>query len=605
MVWSLQNNVAFTIENPANSWMWSVFAWLARKYKHSSYYGMKHSLLEVVFDACQHGGTRPKATKLLTNCKLFAALRARCDNNHPHEPWGAQWTDTGYTFATHLEAAYPLLLADRMADLFAKHALAQGPGCSRSSTTGEPPVLALQGRQDRKSPVLIPEFRCIKTLKASQIPTSGVRILTAPMMGVHTGRSKQTLNVLKCNENKVLDDNLNEWDKSELYGRELEVGFYRTPKEWFDQARHLSHPMDVGNPIAAITREALRVNVHEDAKVIELKRKTAILKVQIEAKKLQESETELHSKMPAYMQKVLKGKRILLFESLLRSHGYDDLGVVDFLKRGVDLTGASECPDCFERRVRLASLTRAELVGAAPAMRKSLIASPRVLEPDLQAALLEATDKELELGFLEGPFGCGRRTTTRPWPLRPKKTATSAGRRDLRWVGKCLDLSKAYKQLAVSERDRSMAVILIHATAADGDLRARYYVSNSLMFGAAASVFAFNRVSRSLHFLFNRLLAVPRSVFYDDYPLLSPAHLAEGADRACSQLLDLLGWRHARTGDGDKGLEFSPKFDVLGMSVDLRLLRQGTLVLTNKEGRIERVCEMLKAARHDGSLAKH
>ena len=108
MVWSLQKNVAFTIENPANSWMWSVFAWLARRQKDSPYHAMKHSLLEVVFDACQHGGTRPKATKLLTNCELFAALRARCDNNHPHEPWGAQWTETGWTFATHLEAAYPL-----------------------------------------------------------------------------------------------------------------------------------------------------------------------------------------------------------------------------------------------------------------------------------------------------------------------------------------------------------------------------------------------------------------------------------------------------------------------------------------------------------------
>ena len=130
-----------------------------------------------------------------------------------------------------------------------------------------------------------------------------MRILTAPMIGVHTGRSKQTLNELNHNENKVLSDNRNEPDKADLYGREFEVGFYRTPKEWFDQARHLLHPMDVGNPIAAITREALRVNVHEDAKVIELKRKTAILKVQIEAKKLQESEMALHSKMPAYMQK--------------------------------------------------------------------------------------------------------------------------------------------------------------------------------------------------------------------------------------------------------------------------------------------------------------
>ena len=207
MVWSLQNNVAFTIENPANSWMWSVFAWLARRHKHSPYHAMKQSLLEVVFDACQHGGTRPKATKLLTNCKLFAALRARCDNNHPREPWRAQWTETGWTFATDLEAAYPLLLADRMADLFAKHALAQGARLQPVKRDWRATVLALQGRQDRKSPVLIPEFRCVKTLKASQIPKSGVRILTAPMMGVHTGRSKQTLNELNYNENKVLNDN--------------------------------------------------------------------------------------------------------------------------------------------------------------------------------------------------------------------------------------------------------------------------------------------------------------------------------------------------------------------------------------------------------------
>ena len=98
---------------------------------------------------------------------------------------------------------------------------------------------------------------------------------------------------------------------------------------------------------------------------------------------------------------------------------------------------------------------------------------------------------------------------------------------------------------------------------------------------------------------------MPCSAFYDDYTLLSPVHLARGADMVCSQLLDVLGWRHACAGDGDKGLEFSPMFDVLGMSIDLGLLHQGTLVLTNKEGRIQSVCEMLRAARHDGSLAKH
>ena len=162
MVWALGRGVAFTIESPANSWMWSVFAWLAREETATQYHKFRHLLLEVIFDACQHGGTRPKATKLLTNCDLFASLRARCKNDHPHEPWGAQWTETGWTFATHLEAAYPLLLAERMAATFAKHAVNVGAVLRPIAHDWRAQVLALQGRQNRKSPVLLSEFAFIR-----------------------------------------------------------------------------------------------------------------------------------------------------------------------------------------------------------------------------------------------------------------------------------------------------------------------------------------------------------------------------------------------------------------------------------------------------------
>ena len=76
-------------------------------------------------------------------------------------------------------------------------------------------------------------------------------------------------------------------------------------------------------------------------------------------------------------------------------------------------------------------------------------------------------------------------------------------------------------------------------------------------------------------------------------------------ERTGRAALDILGWKHARTGDGDKGLEFAAKFDVLGMSINLGALHEGSVVLTNKEGRVARVCNMLKEVRHDGSLAKH
>ena len=65
------------------------------------------------------------------------------------------------------------------------------------------------------------------------------------------------------------------------------------------------------------------------------------------------------------------------------------------------------------------------------------------------------------------------------------------------WKGKCLDLSKAYKQMAIRPDHRYLAVLFFHGR--DGS--PKFYVANSLMFGATAAVYSFNRVSRSLWFL--------------------------------------------------------------------------------------------------------
>ena len=130
------------------------------------------------------------------------------------------------------------------------------------------------------------------------------------------------------------------------------------------------------------------------------------------------------------------------------------------------------------------------------------------------------------------------------------------------WVGKCLDLSKAYKQMGIHPSHRHLSVIFYH----DSSGRAKYYVANSLMFGASAAVYSFNRVSRSLWFLLNRMLAIPCGVFYD-FPMFQPCGLADNADEAASELLDLLGWKHAKT--GTKAPPFQTCFNVLGCRLDL------------------------------------
>ena len=163
------------------------------------------------------------------------------------------------------------------------------------------------------------------------------------------------------------------------------------------------------------------------------------------------------------------------------------------------------------------------------------------------------------------------------------------------WLGKCLDLSKAYKQMPVHPDHRHLAVIFYHDLAG----RPKYYVANSLMFGSCAAVYSFNRVSRSLCFLLNKMLAIPCSVFYDDFPMFQPESLSEDADLAASQLLDLLGWKHAKT--GTNAAPFQSKFNVLGCSLDLSLVVGGSVVLENKPGRIDRLVELLNQIQNEGT----
>ena len=60
---------------------------------------------------------------------------------------------------------------------------------------------------------------------------------------------------------------------------------------------------------------------------------------------LKDDEQKLHEGMPPYLQKILKGKRLLLWKEILLDLGYPDAQVVDDVISGFSLTGTSpECP---------------------------------------------------------------------------------------------------------------------------------------------------------------------------------------------------------------------------------------------------------------------
>ena len=157
------------------------------------------------------------------------------------------------------------------------------------------------------------------------------------------------------------------------------------------------------------------------------------------------------------------------------------------------------------------------------------------------------------------------------------------GSRSAAWVGRCLDLSKAYKQVPVCDSSLKYAVIAMPSRSSEWV----FYLARGLPFGGSGSVFSFNKISRALWHIAVVKLGLITSVYVDDYPTFEIEPLGQSASDSFSRLLSTLGWVHATT--GKKAVGFAAKWVALGAQFDFTHLHEGTLVVSNKEGRVDRI----------------
>ncbi|CAE7326327.1 unnamed protein product, partial [Symbiodinium sp. CCMP2456] len=433
-------------------------------------------------------------------------------------------------------------------------------------------------------------------------------------------------------------------------GKSVKVGVYHSPSDFCEMAKNLQHPFDYMHPVASITKEAVDFLMNSSPEQVALHRKLALLKLQLIIKRSEKEEERLHASMEAPVAKVMKGKKIVALRTLLEQEGYDDLAAVDFLSNGVGVLGSEEHPSCFEKKVKPATLTEECLRETARARREAIIADEGRCDKVKAKLLQEVTQEEAKLGFLDGPYSAEEITNLvghEHWCVirrflldqgskqRPIDDACQSqtnaaystticlelhnadyiasvalfiakkvkeGRQRFGsgdWVGKCLDLTKAYKQLALHPSHRDLCVTYFRGP----DGKEMFFLPNSLMFGATAAVYGFIRVSRCLWFLVNRCLRVPSAVYFDDYPIFTPCEGSKDADEAVSQFLSMLGWDHAKT--GQKGKPCASSFDVLGMTLDLSQVRQGLVTLRNKPGRAEKMLEAFEEVDVPEAITRH
>ena len=433
----------------------------------------------------------------------------------------------------------------------------------------------------------------------------------------------------------------------------IPVGIYATPKEFVQHARSLQHPMAGPSVVSDSFKRALFANFTKAPSEVANIRASFLEHVTALSERLRTDEEALHRSFPLELQRVLKGKRLLLFRSLLEEYDY---GVWKVLRDGPTLTGTQDHPPYSERHFRPATLSTEQLERES-CWRRASVTSKTSSRQDA-ATLTSLGEAEVAAGFVTGPYHSDAEVTRAlgrsDWVATPrfvllqgskakprviddckssglnssfssterlrlqdldyvvamiKLAGKMSGRHSVRmdlstgevlcgsralpggteWLGRCVDLAKAYKQMAVPRAQRHLVVLCHHN---DRGLPV-YYISESLPFGAEGSVYGFVRLSRALSFLINEAILVPSSVYFDDFPALSPRASAASATAAISFLLEALGWRFST--DPDKARDFEPSFDVLGCTVDLTGLAGpfGFLEVRNKPRRVEHILGLL------------
>ena len=149
--------------------------------------------------------------------------------------------------------------------------------------------------------------------------------------------------------------------------------------------------------------------------------------------------------------------------------------------------------------------------------------------------------------------------------------------------GRVADLKQACKQLAAAPAHSAVGVIAVRGP----DGMVNFFRARSLMFGQAAAVYGFLRFSRALAALGTSLFCLVLVEFFDDFTQIEPGPSAASAQEAMEGLIKLLGWQLSTS--EEKRRPFSPTFVALGVQVDFAKLSEGTILLSNKPGRVENI----------------
>ena len=415
-------------------------------------------------------------------------------------------------------------------------------------------------------------------------------------------------------------------------------GIFRSPEQFVLEAVAKGHPIRLQNFLPQVLADAVGKTIECSSKQLNAERLSVLREWVTLARSLRQEEKEIHQKISTHAQKILAPKRIALWKALLERYEYPDLGVVDELCVGTKLTGPIPPVPMFERSFKPATLTEGELRAGAKASREAVVHSVRGSGDDfIDFEVYRKTCEERASGWLRGPYrmdqlpqdavvsrrfglkqgakvrliddfsGSSVNMTTQVETTPSLHTLdvvaamllqVSCKGKGFGWVGKTVDLSAAYRQLAIAEESLWSAYVVCFNP---HSRKPEVFQMLALPFGATSSVYSFLRVAHSIWFLGCKALHLCWTSFFDDFVTIARKGEAEVLEGVIQKFFDLLGWA---VSSGDKDSPFDTVFKALGVQIAFGDVHNGTISISNTQKRIDELTETISSILDEGCMSR-
>ncbi|CAE7717441.1 unnamed protein product [Symbiodinium sp. CCMP2592] len=371
-----QLNIFVTVENPRNSlaWLCDGLDDLFRSPHHT-----------VVYDACMHGGTRDKTTLLWCSDDWFQPLALRCSRDHQHASWKPRLQPHATSFPTADEAAYPVLLCERMAHIIAERAgglalAAPDPRpfsqvyLQRQPRFARPLVACYSGSDDWAIPVRSDDLtstllacypKGARIIQRKLVSWGMVRVCVPSkctgidLSSLHS-KYPQRVKIADCTEEDHLKHDetvaimgfIGADDPCSEHAEIVSVGIPKEPCDFVADAVKAGHPRNALNA----SREGPSSKV-ADAILMDFEQRERLAsKTKDRWSRIAATTKPLNQNMlknkPDYIVTALGDKNLLAWKSILGDNGFPDQQLWSDLRDGLRLTGWMRDTGIFDKKVR-------------------------------------------------------------------------------------------------------------------------------------------------------------------------------------------------------------------------------------------------------------